>query len=307
MNCLKKNIQQEVAGRLVFVIDKDHEGMELKEILYDQMKLSSRLVRKLKRTKNILVNGNKIAFHARLRNGDRVEVIMEEESNQFEPQDIPIDVVYEDMDLLILNKQPGLVVHPTKGHPIGTLANALVHYMQRQQEVFKIRFVNRLDRDTSGLIIIAKNPYIQQELSKQMIDNQVEKRYLAVVKGCLEGEEGTVDAPIGRPDPEDIVRKVFDGGQPSVTHYRVVERLKDATVVSLLLETGRTHQIRVHMSYIGHPILGDELYGGKADTLIARQALHAETLRFAHPRTGEQMEVKASIPRDILDLIAKLS
>ncbi len=307
MNDLKENKQQEVAGRLVFEIDREHEGMELKEILYDQMRLSSRLVRKLKRTKNILVNGNKIAFHARLRKGDRVEVIMEEESNQFEPQNIPIDVVYEDMDLLILNKQPGLVVHPTKGHPIGTLANAIVYYMQERGESFKIRFVNRLDRDTSGLIIIAKNPYIQQELSKQMIDNQVEKRYLAVIKGCLETEKGTVDAPIGRPYPEDITRKVYAGGQPSITHYEAVERLKDATVVRLLLETGRTHQIRVHMSYIGHPILGDELYGGKADTLIERQALHAEILRFLHPRTGEPMEVKASIPPDILELITKLS
>ncbi|WP_236932701.1 RluA family pseudouridine synthase [Geosporobacter ferrireducens] len=304
---MKENKQQEVAGRLVFEIDREHEGMELKEILYDQMRLSSRLVRKLKRTKNILVNGNKIAFHARLRKGDRVEVIMEEESNQFEPQNIPIDVVYEDMDLLILNKQPGLVVHPTKGHPIGTLANAIVYYMQERGESFKIRFVNRLDRDTSGLIIIAKNPYIQQELSKQMIDNQVEKRYLAVIKGCLETEKGTVDAPIGRPYPEDITRKVYAGGQPSITHYEAVEQLKDATVVRLLLETGRTHQIRVHMSYIGHPILGDELYGGKADILIERQALHAEILRFLHPRTGEPMEVKASIPADILELITKLS
>ncbi|SHJ01290.1 23S rRNA pseudouridine1911/1915/1917 synthase [Geosporobacter subterraneus DSM 17957] len=307
MKGLKNNQEQQIAGRLVFQIDKEHEGLELKEILYDQMKLSSRLVRKLKRTKNILVNGNKIAFHAKMRKGDRVEVIMEEESNQFEPQDIPIDVVYEDMDLLILNKQPGLVVHPTKGHPIGTLANAIVYYMQTRKESFKIRFVNRLDRDTSGLIMIAKNPYIQQELSKQMIDHQVEKRYLAVVKGALATEKGTIDAPIGRPDPEDITRMVFEGGQPSVTHYEVVEQLRDAAVVRLLLETGRTHQIRVHMSHIGHPIIGDELYGGKVDTLIDRQALHAEILRFTHPRTGVPMEVKANIPQDMLDLISKLS
>lgn len=304
---MKNNQEQQIAGRLVFQIDKEHEGLELKEILYDQMKLSSRLIRKLKRTKNILVNGSRIAFHAKMRKGDRVEVIMEEESNQFEPQDIPIDVVYEDMDLLILNKQPGLVVHPTKGHPIGTLANAIVYYMQTQKESFKIRFVNRLDRDTSGLIMIAKNPYIQQELSKQMIDHQVEKRYLAVVKGALAPEKGTIDAPIGRPDPEAITRMVFEGGQPSVTHYEVVEQLRDAAVVRLRLETGRTHQIRVHMSHIGHPIIGDELYGGKADTLIDRQALHAEILRFTHPRTGESIEVKANIPQDMLDLISKLS
>lgn len=292
---------------LEFVIDDRHEGKELKEVLYDEMKLSSRLVRRLKRNKGILVNGNRITFHARLRKGDKVEVVMEDEINQFEPEDIPIEVVYEDMDLLIVNKQPGLVVHPTKGHPTGTMANALVNRMKHTGENFKIRFVNRLDRDTSGLIIIGKNPYAQQEISKQMQKNQVEKIYLAVVKGNIEEDHGIIDVPIGRPDPEDIMRKVYQGGQPSVTHYEVVQRLKDATVVRIKLETGRTHQIRVHMAHIGHPLIGDELYGYTDKELIGRQALHAEQLIFNQPRTKERIEVRAPIPQDIKTLIQKLS
>ncbi|QEK13656.1 RluA family pseudouridine synthase [Crassaminicella thermophila] len=280
--------------------------MTLKEILYDKMRLSSRLVRKLKRKKGILVNENRIPFHAVLRKGDFVKVIMEEESNQFEPEDIPIEVVYEDVDLLIVNKEPGIVVHPTKGHPTGTMANAIVFYMQEKKENFKIRFVNRLDRDTSGLIIIAKNPFAQQELSKQMQENLVEKIYLAVVKGRIKEDRGTICAPIGREEPESIKRKVYEGGQPSVTHYEVINRFEEATVVRVKLETGRTHQIRVHMTHIGHPLIGDELYGSVDEKLIKRQALHAETLTFYQPRTNERIEVKASVPKDIEELIEKL-
>ncbi|KXG73585.1 RluA family pseudouridine synthase [Thermotalea metallivorans] len=294
-------------NRLEFVVDDRYEGKELKEILYGEMRLSSRLVRRLKRNQGILVNGNRITFHARLRKGDKVEVVMADEANQFEPENIPIAVVYEDIDLLIVNKQPGLVVHPTKGHPTGTMANALVYRMKYTGENFKIRFVNRLDRDTSGLVVIAKNPYAQQELSKQMQKNQVEKIYLAVAKGTMEEDHGTIDAPIGRPDPEDIMRKVYEGGQPSVTHYEVVRRLKDATVVRIKLETGRTHQIRVHMAHIGHPLIGDELYGYTDKELIGRQALHAGQLIFNQPRTKERIEVRAPIPQDIKTLIQKLS
>ncbi|QZY53825.1 RluA family pseudouridine synthase [Crassaminicella profunda] len=304
---MKREVNEIRSDVLTFHVDEESSGLSLKEILYDRMRLSSRLVRKAKRKKNIRVNGNRISFHATLRRGDLVEVTMEEEPNQFEPQDIPVEVVYEDVDLLIVNKQPGIVVHPTRRHPIGTMANAIVHYMREKGESFKIRFVNRLDRDTSGLIIIAKNPYTQQELSKQMQQNKVEKIYLSVVKGIIEENTGTINEPIGRPDEEDIRRKVYDEGQPSITHYNVINRLEEATVIKVKLETGRTHQIRVHMSYIGYPLIGDELYGYVDEDLIKRQALHAEKLIFHQPRTNERIEVIAPIPKDIKELIEKLS
>ncbi len=305
---MKKEELNTSAHTLVFDITEEYEGLSLKEILYDHMKLSSRLVRRLKRNKTIFVNGNQIPFHAKMRKGDRVQVIMEEEANQFEAENIPIQVIYEDMDLLLINKEPGIVVHPTKGHPNGTMANAIVYYMQEKGEIFKIRFVNRLDRDTSGLIIVAKNPYIQQVLSKQMQQNLIQKQYIAIVEGIISEDRGTIDEPIGRPDPEDIRRKVCPEGQPSITHYQVLSRFgKEATLIRVSLETGRTHQIRVHMAHIGHPLIGDALYGSEEKVLIDRQALHAEFLAFIHPRTKERIEARAPMPFDMQETIKKLS
>jgi 23S rRNA pseudouridine1911/1915/1917 synthase len=198
------------------------------------------------------------------------------------------------------------VVHPTKGHPDNTIANGLVNYINKTRQSFKIRFINRLDRDTSGLLMIAKNPFAQQELSNQMIKNVVEKKYLAVVYGIIEKDYGIIDEPIGRTEKDSIHRKVIESGQRSITHYEVVERYKNASLVRLTLETGRTHQIRVHMKHIGHPLIGDELYGYVDNELIDRQALHSETLKFYQPRTGEEKFVKAEIPEDIKNLITKL-
>lgn len=295
------------SNTLIYKILDEDAGTKLKEVLYDKMKISGRLTRKLKRSKNIFVNGYNISLGSNLRKGDIVKVIMEDEANKFEPQDIPISVVYEDMDLMIINKQPNIVVHPTKGHPDNTIANGLVNYLNKTGQRFKIRFINRLDRDTSGLLMIAKNPFAQQSLSNQMQQNRVEKKYLAVVKGRVEKDYGIIDAPIGRIESDSIHRRVIENGQRSITHYEVIERYNDASLVRLTLETGRTHQIRVHMQYIGHTLIGDELYGYVNDELINRQALHAETLKFFQPRTDEKRLVKANMPDDIKDLITKLS
>lgn len=295
------------SNTLLYKIKEEEAGIKLTEVLYDKMKLSGRLTRKLKRNKAIFVNDNNISLGSNMRRGDVVRVVMEDEANKFEPQDIPISVEYEDMDLVIINKQPNIVVHPTKGHPDNTIANGLVTFIQKTGQSFKIRFINRLDRDTSGLLMIAKNPFAQQELSNQMQRNMVEKKYLAVVEGIVEKDKGTIDAPIGRAESDSIHRIVIESGQRSITHYEVLERYSNASLVRLTLETGRTHQIRVHMKHIGHSLIGDELYGQVDKELINRQALHAETLRFFQPRTGEEKFVKSEIPEDMKNLIAKLS
>lgn len=295
------------SNTLVYKVKDEEAGIKLTEVLYEKMKLSGRLTRKLKRNKTIFVNNYNISLGSNLRKGDVVKVVMIDEVNNFEAQDIPISVVYEDMDIIIINKQPNIVVHPTKGHPNNTIANGLANYIQKTGQSFKIRFINRLDRDTSGLLMIAKNPFAQQELSNQMQMNLVEKKYLAVVEGKLEKAKGTIDEPIGRTEDDSIHRRVIESGQRSLTHYELVESYSDSSLVRLTLETGRTHQIRVHMKHIGHSLIGDELYGKVNEELISRQALHAETLKFLQPRTGEEVFVRAELPEDIKNLITKLS
>lgn len=295
------------SNTLVYKVKDEEAGIKLTEVLYEKMKLSGRLTRKLKRNKTIFVNNYNISLGSNLRKGDVVKVVMIDEVNNFEAQDIPISVVYEDMDIIIINKQPNIVVHPTKGHPNNTIANGLANYIQKTGQSFKIRFINRLDRDTSGLLMIAKNPFAQQELSNQMQMNLVEKKYLAVVEGKLEKAKGTIDKPIGRTEDDSIHRRVIESGQRSITHYELVESYSDSSLVRLTLETGRTHQIRVHMKHIGHSLIGDELYGKVNEELISRQALHAETLKFLQPRTGEEVFVRAELPEDIKNLITKLS
>jgi len=239
--------------------------------------------------------------------GDRITVSLPKEKSDFEPENIPITVVFEDEDLLIINKQPGYVVHPTKGHPCHTMTNGIMNYILENNKHFKIRFINRLDMDTSGLLAVAKNSHCQDDMSKQMSENGVMKKYVAIVKGIIAEEEGTVDLPIDREHEDHVKRAVLENGYPSVTHYKVLERFeKGYTMVELVLETGRTHQIRVHMSHIGHPIIGDVLYGEASVWLIERQALHAKYLAFRHPVTGQFMELEAPLPEDMLALIEKI-
>lgn len=281
--------------------------MELREIIRKHFDFSARLHNRIKREKLVMVNGISTPGWKKPAVGDEISITLPDETSGFEPQDIPLDIVYEDDDLMIINKQPGLIVHPTKGHPSGTVANALMHYMEQAGNPFKIRFVNRLDMDTSGLLIVAKNSYCQNDFTKQMRENTIEKRYIAIVKGIIDSDEGTVELPIGRPDPDNVRRGVMEGGAPSVTHYKVIDRYREHTMVELLLETGRTHQIRVHMSHIGHPVLGDWLYDGTNTPFIDRQALHAAYLTFTHPMTKERCTFSAPLPEDINKAAAMLS
>ena len=277
----------------------EDDGKEVRDIMKMYFDFSSRLRNKVKRNKLVYLNGKQTEGWYRVKTGDVVSVSLPDEKSNFPAQDIPLFPVYEDDDILLLNKQPGLIVHPTKGHPAGTVANALMHYQVQTGQSWKIRFVNRLDMDTSGLLIVAKNAYCQNELTLQMKQNHLKKTYLAIVSGVIEEDTGSIDLPIGRPDPTDVRRGVMEDGAPSLTHYQVLERFPAYTLVKLHLETGRTHQIRVHMSHIGHPVLGDHLYGEEKPYIIQRQALHAAQLTFDHPVTGEHLVIEAPLPEDM--------
>ena len=267
-----------------------------------------------------------------IRPGDVIRFVMPYERRGFEilPEDIPLDIVYEDDDFLIVNKPAGMVVHPGHGHFSGTLINALAFHLGLRQgpDAEDDRMgvlVHRIDMDTSGLLVVAKNDEAQLNLARQFFVHSIERRYVAVVWGNLKEDEGTITGNIGR-DPNDRLRfKVYpegDKGKHAVTHYRVLERFGFVTVVECRLETGRTHQIRVHMAHIGHPLFGDERYGGKeirqgtiyakyrqfirnCFELCPRQALHAKTLGFDHPRTGKPVRFDSAIPADMTALLDK--
>lgn len=294
-------------------IEKKNDGIVIRQFLKEEMGLSTRLIRSASIEKRILVNDEPVRMRKILKAGDIVEIeLNRNESQNITPENIPLDIIYEDEDVLVVNKPPFMVVHPTKSHQSGTLANGILYYFNESNQNCIVRLVSRLDMNTSGLIIIAKNQFAHMALSREMQNNNLEKRYIAIVHGHMEEENGTIDAPIYKLDTEeDSFRRVVDDrGQRSITHYRVIQRLKDSDVVECLLETGRTHQIRVHLSYLGHPIYGDTLYGyGEEDEekkLIDRQALHACRLKFNSPRTKLLLDLKTDIPEDMKELISKL-
>ena len=284
----------------------NEEDLTLKEILLDKLNFSVRSLSKMKREKSVLVNGEFKKLSSNIVKGDLIEVRIDEDMANFEPQDLNLNIIYDDFDIIMVNKPPFMVVHPTKSHFDKTIANGVTDYIIKKNEKVKVRFVNRLDMNTSGLVIVAKNAYAHHVLSKDMSGDKVIKRYITVVNGVVENDEGTINQPIYRPTEDSIKRVVDERGQASVTHYKVLERLNNATVLEVKLETGRTHQIRVHMNFIGHGIIGDELYGYVNEDLINRQALHAYSLEFMQPRTKEILEFKAEIPNDMKDLIEKL-
>ena len=284
----------------------EEENLTLKEVLLDKLNFSVRSLSKMKRYKTVKVNNTYIRPADKINKGDLIEVRIEEDMADFKPQDLKLSILYDDFDIIMVNKPAFMVVHPTKSHYENTIANGVTHYIMEKDEKVKVRFVNRLDMNTSGLVIVAKNPYAQFVLSSDMKDDKVEKMYIAVVKGIVESDFGTINEPIYRPTDDSVKRIVHEDGQPSVTHFEVVKRLNDATVLKLRLETGRTHQIRVHLNHIGHGIIGDELYGYVDENLIKRQALHAYSLKFKQPRTREDLEFNAPLPKDMEELIEKL-
>lgn len=292
---------------LIYKVPLEEDQWILKTILQKRMQISRTLLSRLKLTEfGITVNGERKFINVRVEQGDQIEVRMEqEESEDILPQKLPITIIDEDEHLLIINKAAGIIVHPTHGHYINTLANAVVYYWQQAGKSYRFRPIHRLDQDTSGVIAIAKNPYIHHLLSEQMKQNQIEKVYLALVEGVMVVNEASIQAPIDRDPNSPHIRMVTADGYRAVTHYKVEQKLKDATLVRLWLETGRTHQIRVHMKHIGHPLLGDKWYGsGKG---MQRQALHAIKLGFIHPITKKQVEYEATLPDDMIECMYHLS
>jgi 23S rRNA pseudouridine1911/1915/1917 synthase len=302
---------------LRYVVPPEEDGWLLNTILRRRMALSRRLVTRLKGTeRGITVNGERRWTNTRVSAGDIVEIRMErEESDDILPQPIPFDMIYEDEHLLIVNKAAGLVVHPTRGHYTNTLANGVVHYWRERGENCRFCPVHRLDRETSGVLAIAKNAFVHRHISEQMKANRTLKQYVAVVHGVLPMERGTIRAAIGRSPENPNVRIVLEEGPPAVTHFEVVERYRFATQIRVRLETGKTHQIRVHLKSLGHPLIGDKMYGLNANSgadpaepsLIDRHALHAERLGFEHPVAGRWMEFAAPLPEDMERLLRKLS
>lgn len=286
------------------------KGTKIREYLKVELGLSTRLIRSASLGKRIFVNDEVVKMNRVLNEGEIIKIdLAKDESQDIAPEKMDIDIVYEDEDILVVNKKPFMVVHPTKSYQSGTLANVVINYFMESGQNCIVRLVSRLDMNTSGLIIIAKNQFSHGMLSKEMSENKVEKRYLALVHGIMKEKQGTIDLPIYKPEGiENGIRRVIDErGQRSITHYKVVEEYNESSLVECKLETGRTHQIRVHLSHLGHPIYGDTLYGdGDEEDLIKRQALHAFGLDFKSPRSGEILSLRAELPDDMKELISKL-
>lgn len=260
----------------------------------------------------VAVNGRAVSKSYKLAGGEDIAVTLPEpEPVEAVPQDIPLDVVYEDADVIVVNKPSGMVVHPAPGHPDGTLVNALLYHCAGTLSgiggALRPGIVHRIDRDTSGLIIAAKNDAAHQYLSAQLADHTLARTYECIVVGALREDRGTVNAPIARHPTDRKRMAVVAGGREAVTHWEVIARYPGYTHVRCRLETGRTHQIRVHMAYIGHPILGDTVYGAKKEVPgLTGQCLHAVGLRFLHPRTHEVMELSCPLPEEFTRMLQKI-
>ena len=275
-------------------------GIRLDKALADLTELSRSQANEAIKNGNILVNGKAVKAKYSVKEGDLVTYdLPEPEVLEYEAEDIPLDIVYEDDDVAVVNKPQGMVVHPSVGHTSGTLVNALmyhIHDLSSINGVVRPGIVHRIDKDTSGLLMIAKNDRAHQALAEELKDKKSLRKYLAIVHGNISNDRGVIEAPIGRSEKDRKKQAVTAKGKSAVTHFKVLERFGNYTLVELTLETGRTHQIRVHMAYIGHPVAGDPLYGPRKTLKGNGQFLHAQTLGFNHPTTGESLRFSVEPP-----------
>jgi 23S rRNA pseudouridine1911/1915/1917 synthase len=325
-------VEQELFEHYRFKADPGQSLLRIDKFLSDRLENSSRTrIQNAANAGNILVNNNPVKPNYKIKPGDIVQVVLPTPPREIEliAQDIPLNIVYEDDDVLVVNKEPGMVVHPAYGNYTGTLVNALMWHF-KDLPLFSTGesrpgLVHRIDKNTSGILVIAKNEFSLNRLSKQFFDRTTDRRYNALVWGVPEPTEGTISGNVGRSIKDRKVMQVFSDesdGKPAITHYKVIENLGYISLVECKLETGRTHQIRVHFSHIKHPIFNDEEYGGnqiiKGTTftkyqqfikncfkILPRQALHAKSLSFDHPVTGERLHFDSSLPDDMMQVIEK--
>ena len=276
----------------------------VKEVLKAEFSMSDRLLLKLKKLDKIYLNGNVTSVNHPVLENNLIECYLdyEEDNSNIVPTEMPLNIIYEDEAYIVVNKPAGIPVHPSMDHYTDSLSNGIAFYFNQIGLKKKIRPVNRLDKDTSGIVIFAKNEYIQECLVRQMKSKEFIKRYIAVVNGNLDNLEGTINAPIARKEGSIIERCVSETGDIAITHYKVLKRKTDFDIVECILETGRTHQIRVHFAYLGHSLLGDTLYG-TSSSLINRQALHAYEVEFTHPLSKKKVKYIATVPEDLNKLM----
>ena len=290
------------------IIVEENEGLRIDRYLASELDISRSKIQKLIEEEKVFVNGKVVPSSYAVKIDDKIEVQDDLDYNiKVEAEDIPIDIVYEDDDLLIINKESGMVVHPAPGHYHGTLVNALLYlYPLNSGEKERPGIVHRLDKDTSGLMVVAKNEWTHEKLSEMISTKLVERKYLAIVQGVIKHDTGEIDAPIGRDSHNRQKMAVTDvHGKEAVTHFKVLERFNNSTYIECKLDTGRTHQIRVHMAYIGHPVLNDPLYGrGKSSEF--GQMLHSYSIRFNHPRTNKELFFTVNPPKEFQEKLEEL-
>ena len=266
-----------------------------------EVDLTRAKVQSLIKTGNILVNGKSVKNSYKVNDGDEIDITYVEEDLDVKGEDIPLNIVYEDEDVLVINKESGMVVHPSLGNTSGTLVNALINYSKLStiNGDFRPGIVHRIDKDTSGLLVVAKNDKAHLFLSDELKEHKIKRKYVALVHGVIKFDKGTVDAPIGR-DKNDRKKMAVtsDNSKEAITHFRVIDRYKNTTLIECELETGRTHQIRVHMKYIEHPIVNDPVYSRDKNIDNFGQMLHAKSISFTHPKTKERLTFNADVPEE---------